>query len=475
MPDFIDVSIPTTQQQLADDATDNLGASFAAQGIVGWTANEASLEMILLGVSAAMAADVASQSAQVPAAIFRNMGTKLFGVPYRLGASATVASTWTLTDTAGHTIPGGTQVTVSGVGFYVQGDVTVAPGASTGTVTLVAGDLGTAFNGLGGPVELVDAVDWVSSIAIIGSTSGGVDPEDDVPYENRLASALALQAPRPITAADFAGMVLSDAASDIVPSGVVVGRATALDLWDSSSHTFTANTTSGSATLASVSSFTGVTSGSVLTGVGIPANTSVLSVNTGASTLVMSNTATATGTGVTITANGSSGDARTVSVFVTDPDGQALSSAAMTALQTWLEGLREANFVVYVVAPRYVPIYVTAEVHVLPSYDSASVVSAVEDAITSYLSPKTWGNTNPPTASTTNWLNSQDGFNIVRYNKLLGVIEAVPGVDFVPLGSAGLKLGLSASPTGLTDLTMAGAAPLPTSDTSTPTVIVTAV
>lgn len=67
---------------------------------------------------------------------------------------------------------------------------------------------------------------------------------------------------------------------------------------------FTGNRTSGSPTLASVSSFTGLQVGQPITGTGIPANTFILSMNVGASTITMSANATsgsATATTVTPT------------------------------------------------------------------------------------------------------------------------------------------------------------------------------
>lgn len=66
--------------------------------------------------------------------------------------------------------------------------------------------------------------------------------------------------------------------------------------------TFTANTSSGSAVLASVSSFAGRYVGQAITGTGIPADTRILSMDSGASTITMTANATANGTGITVTA-----------------------------------------------------------------------------------------------------------------------------------------------------------------------------
>lgn len=66
---------------------------------------------------------------------------------------------------------------------------------------------------------------------------------------------------------------------------------------------FTASTTNGSTSLAFVSNFTNLVQGTIIQGSGIPANTTITSTNSGASTLVMSNPATATAS-VSITGPG---------------------------------------------------------------------------------------------------------------------------------------------------------------------------
>lgn len=469
MSDFVTIEIDADPTSMVDTGIDRLSDQLAAAGFEGWLPNNANLEIIALNAVAQMAADTANVAATAVPAIFRTYGTKLLGVDYGQGASATVVTTWALADTVGHTIPGGIAVTIADLVFYVESDVIVLPGASTATVLLVAADAGTLYNGLASPIVPVDQIDWVTSIVATGSSSGGADAEDDDAYQNRLTTELALQAPRPITASDFAAMAMA-VPSTIVPSGVVVGRATAIDGYDPSAHTFTGNTTNANATVASVSSFTGVTVGSMLSGTGIQAGTTVLSINTGASTLVMSKTATATGTGVSITATGSYGNSRTVTTFVTDPTGVALSSPTMTAIANWLASYREVNFLSYVVAPTYTTVYVTFKVKVLPGYDSAATVAAAQSAVLAYLNPQTWGGASASNGGN-QWLNSAQGFNVVRYNKLLGIIEQVPGVDYVPSGSTGLAIGTAPSPSGTADLTLSGPAPLPQSDTTTPTVI----
>jgi hypothetical protein len=130
-----------------------------------------------------------------------------------------------------------------------------------------------------------------------------------------------------------------------------------------------------------------------------------------------------------------------------------------------LQGYREVSFDPFVEPPSYSTIYVSCQVSVLPGYDPSSAAAGVQAAIISYLSPATWGNPGAVSTGQSTWLNSGNGFNIVRFNSLIGVAESVPAVAYVPNG--GLQLGFTASPSGTVDLLMPGPAPLPQSSTST--------
>lgn len=79
------------------------------------------------------------------------------------------------------------------------------------------------------------------------------------------------------------------------------------------SGTFTANRTSGSPTLASVSSFTNLQVGQAITGTGIPANTFISAINTGGATITMSNNASS-GAATATTVTPSSANSVTINV-----------------------------------------------------------------------------------------------------------------------------------------------------------------
>jgi len=451
--DLTSLGLLTSSSDLADEAIESLQAS-----IPGYEPSPGNLEVIQIEAIALLAAEVAAVAAQMPSAAFRAFGTQIVGAQYIQGAAAQGALTFTLSDALGHTIPAGTELTVAELAFFTVQDLVIGAGSSSGSVTIAAVEAGTLYNGASTPCELVTNIDWVSSLSLGGATLGGVDAEDDTAYQNRLVAELALQAPRPITASDYQKMALSFPPAPGTAQQEV-GRATAVDGYNPASSSFTASTANGSPTLSAVSSFAGVSVGSALSGAGIPAQASVQAINQGAGTITMSAPASATAAGVSVTATGTYGNARAVAVFVTDQNGVALSAGSMAAIAAWLQSYREVNFIVSVLSPSYTTIYVTCAIHPYPGWDGSSVAAAVQQQIIGFLSPARWGQ--PPFGDQTTWLNS----TVVRYLKLVGVIEQVPGVDYC----ASLELDTSPAPSASADIPLSGAAALPqASATSVP-------
>ena len=486
MGSFAEVEIQTNEEAIREEGIAKLKALFEAQGITGWIEHRADLAVILNATIASMVPSVAQIAAVVPPAVFRKYGTELVATPYNEGAAATVTSKWKLLEEGGkyppHTIEAGTQVVIGELAFYVLENVSVLEGESEKTVTLVASERGTEFNNLSGVVELVDAIQWVKEITLVGESSGGVNQESDEEYENRLAAKLKLQAPRPITAPNFAEQALQ-IPSSVIPAGVVVGRATAIDGFNPETHEFE-GTPKKVKEVTEVTSFTGISAektsgaqthpGSIISGVDIVANTTVLSVNEGAKTMKLSVDVTAEPGKEKLKAIGSYENQRTVTVFVTDKKGKALTAEAMEAIQDYLEEFRELNFLVFVEEASYSEIRVKAAVHLLPGYAEAATVASVKTAIESYLSPATWGNQTAQETGVLSWLNATQAQGIVRYNQLIGVMENVPGVQYVPAGSTGLAIGLAEAPgTKTSDLTLPGPAPL--TETKAANIEVTAV
>lgn len=431
----------------------------------GYFPAPASLENIQAIAIANLAADIAQAGVVVPDAIFRRYGTKLFQIPYLQGAAATASVQVTAIDTAGYKLDAGTSITLGPFGFRTIADLVIPAASTVGVVTVAATVPGIAYNGATNPTEFSALVNWVSNITCLGPASGGVDAEDDVAYQNRLTALFKLIAPRPITAADYAAMALSFAPAAGTDQQEI-GRASSIDGYLQGAASFTVTENSTTTLTVTASPGVGITAaqGATITGTNIPANTIVVSSTT--STIVMSNAATASASGIVATVGGTLGNERTVTTGVTLTDGTATNADTKAALQAWLASFREVNFDVDVIDPTYTPVYVLSSIHLYAGFDPTATAGAVQSALLAYLSPAHWNL--PPFGDIAAWLAG----TTIRYDKLIGVIQNVPGVDYVVTGS--LKLGLAATPTGVVDVTLPGPIALPLSSTSTipvPTVV----
>lgn len=200
MPDFIDVPITVDTESLQNDAV-----AYIQDKVDGYTLNPAHPMTWLIEAIGRNAAEVAAIVAQMPAAAFRYLGSTVYGIPPNNGTPAIAVVTFTASDTDGHTIPAGTQITIDDRAFATDDVATIDPGSSSVTDVAVTALLdGTDGNGLGADAEPVDAFPWLDSITVVGTTAGGTDIESDDDYQTRLAQELSLQAPRPITLSDFA-------------------------------------------------------------------------------------------------------------------------------------------------------------------------------------------------------------------------------------------------------------------------------
>lgn len=438
--------------------------------IPGFQPEAAGLADIQANGIAALEADAAQAAVVVPSAIFRAFGTKLFGVAYQQGLPSTATIQVTAVDTAGYTLSAGTDLTLGTVGFTTETDLTIPNGEDTGTVTVVAVMVGVSGNGATNPTELVSedvTVDWVDSVTCLGPASGGVDPEDDTDYQNRLAALLRLISPTPITAADYATMALSFAPAAGTDQEEI-GRATALDGYVEGSASFTVSensTTTLTVTGAPGASITAA-QGATITGTNIPSNTLVVSSNS--STIVMNKAATATASGITATVGGTVGNERTVTVGVTLADGTDTNSDTKTALQAWLGpgSLSEANMIVDVIDPTVTTVYVDVSVHLFAGTNSTTAQSVIQAAIVNYLSPANWNL--PSVGNASLWLQG----TTIYQSALMGVIlNAAPyGVQYIVDGS--LTFGTGSTPTNQNDLVIPGPIALPTSSNSTVTVTI---
>lgn len=221
--DYVVLPLITDPDDLAQVAFDYLTAN-----IPGWAPSPADPMSRLIEADAQMIAEETDVAANVPPAIFRYLG-QLHNILPQDAVLASVSSTWTMIDTQGYTVPAGAvaQIAASGnqaYAFATTADIIIPGGQAQATgVVLVAVEPGAAANNLGPAVQLVDAYAFVGTIALNGTTGGGVDAEEDDAYLSRLSATLRLITPTPILPDEFAALYRT------VPA---VFRAVAIDLYN---------------------------------------------------------------------------------------------------------------------------------------------------------------------------------------------------------------------------------------------------
>lgn len=227
MAEFIVLPITTDEELLVQDAIGYIQTAFP-----GWEpASEAQFEVWLIRALGRMLAEARDVAADVPPEIFRYYGKTIVKLPPIDAAPAQGATTWTMIDNAGYTIPAGTVIGIRTAGddlhaFETLNTVVVPPGSTVtaaGEVVIQALEEGAAASGVTGAVELIDGLSFVQGITLPSPTANGVDAESNEEYNNRLSTRLQLLTPRPILPRDFAILSLDIAG---------VARATAIDLYD---------------------------------------------------------------------------------------------------------------------------------------------------------------------------------------------------------------------------------------------------
>lgn len=230
---YIDVPIEADP----DAITAEMIADYQAR-VPGWDPSNGDAATILMEVLAQRHAILLEQVTSTLQDVFRVNGTVLHRIPVDDATQATAASTWTMRDNAGYTIKAGWTVGLRAAGdelvaFQVAADVVVPPGSTVtaaGAVTLIAVETGALGTGLSGTVTLIDNLDVVASVAIVGASTGGRDGESTDEYVSRLSDALTRFAERAIVPDDFARIAQETAGDGY--------RAVALDGYDPGADTF---------------------------------------------------------------------------------------------------------------------------------------------------------------------------------------------------------------------------------------------
>lgn len=195
----------------------------------------------------------------------------------------------------------------------------------------------------------------------------------------------------------------------------------------------TGNTTSGSASVSSLSSTAGLTAGMGITGAGIPTNTTILSINTGASTLVLSANATATASAVSLTV---AGETQIVGLMEWSIDFKRKTADATTTDDSaWESSLGSSRSW-------------TAKAKYCYLFGDTSQESYVQSAITAAQSPQKWNFFGSPTIGE----DSYSGMAYIDGIVITAGVGKIIGTDVSLKGTGPLNILAQSAPvaTGLT-------------------------
>lgn len=367
-PVYITDPIEVDETSLQNDSYDYLQENWP-----DWVPNDSNLETWMIPANTRIGAYVAEIASQAPPSIFRYLGSTILGIPPIAASTATVESTWTISDNpAGRTIAAGTLVALDDgdgnpIAFEVDEDVTVgSPDLTTavGGVVLRAVEEGVASNGLGGAgveADMLDPVVWVDAVTLTSVTEGGADEESPEAYQNRLSARLTLYSERLILARDAEPLV-----RDIAAQNGVDVRALALDNYNPVDDTFD--------------------------------NERMLAV--------------------------------VMSVLGT---GAHVSSGLKTIVDAQLQALREVNFIVNVIDPDDNTVDVTFTITPVEGADPDVALANALSAVETYLSPGNWG---LPPGSTTGWI-QQSTLRRQEISTVINNADSVDHWDTLTIGVNG--------------------------------------
>lgn len=462
---LIEPPLTLSAEQLVNIAIERLQADYP-----DWRPNVASPEYRMMLAFAAIAAEVAALSLDVPEEIIRFVGEVVYRTAIGEAVKATVNSRWTLTASP-PAIPAGTVVYVtpeggSPIGFETKEELKLTSPATEGNVELVAVLPGSEANGCTTASTVVtdEPLAAVVKIVLLETSSGGAEGETFEAYTKRITELARLITPRPILPEDFANYARLQVPDE------VISRSTALDEYNPEEVlTFTGTTVSGSNVITEVSNFTGLVPGVGLVGSGIPTPTgsavtwwsgaatgkvgpacTIVAVNEGAKTIELTEKATANHSKETIKTVGAGNQERCVTVSAVD-NGASPSPTVMSDAAKLLEEAREISFKSFVIEPTFNPMEVKCEGISAEGYENAAVESSLKAAIETFLAGEHWGV--PQTGDGGTWINR----TVLRFQELVTTVNNVPGFDHYTT----LEMGLVGGSKGTADINLNGPIPLP--------------
>lgn len=459
MADYIIEPLDTDAESIYQDFIEFVKVAFP-----DWEPSEGQLDIIIARYFSMQAAFTADMASRVQRAIYRYFGASLANIPPLPGSEARALIHFNIDDPSDtpvdRTLPFDTLVGLTDRDGDVQifaliDDLEITAGETEGEVQAQAVELGAAGNNITGTVELIELVDWISSASVVGASSGGSDPEPDDVYIQRLTDNLALMAPRPILAEDFA--VYAQNIPGVWRAAVIDNfRPGVLEVQTLSSNyttgtfkvTFTsplgiANQTAGipaQATASQLRDAMGLLGNFDITDAdfaGGPLGINPITITykgkygyTNVASVVIDTSLLSGGSTFTV-AQTTAGVAygtdqeNSVAVSAVDEEGNPLDALVKQNLINYLESTRSQNFVITFVDPAYHQVDITYVARALKNQDPDSVKSAVDIGFQDFLSPSQWG-VYPYQAESRVWILQPT----IRYLELTTVLENTPGVDY---------------------------------------------
>lgn len=191
----------------------------------GWTGEPGDFGELALRSTAELYAEVAALATRLGDEALRYFGRGVAALPPIDATVATGRLLVTAQDTAGpYIVPEGLEVTGrsplgEALAFRTITERVIAAGVATVEVDVEAVEEGAAWNGVSGAADFAEYVDYLTAVAFVGSTSGGLDREDDEAFLLRLTAELAIASPRPILPVHF----------EVLARRLGAFRATAID------------------------------------------------------------------------------------------------------------------------------------------------------------------------------------------------------------------------------------------------------
>lgn len=160
-------------------------------------------------------------------------------------------------------------------------------------------------------------------------------------------------------------------------------------------------------------------------------------------------------------ADASTDNDKYVALCPIDINGSAVSSGTMSQVQSYIESLREVNFVAPTVSPDYTSIDVTARLHVADPNNQQIAIANATSGIQGFLNSAAWGA--PASGQSPVWTNTP----VVRYSKVMTVLETTDYVEYAD----DVTINVTGNAPDVLDITMPGSFPLPLIGTLTITAV----